>query len=74
MHLLYSGKSLQIRAPSNLSHTRFSGILKLQQKCGLESKKYGNIVSNVFVSNLNIKNKTTYLKNTASFSSVSVVF
>jgi hypothetical protein len=38
----------------------------------LRIKEIGNIVSNVFVSNLNIKNKTTYLKNTASFSSVPV--
>jgi len=42
--LLYSGKTLRIKAPSNLSRTRLSGILKWQQKCDLESKKYGNIV------------------------------
>ena len=33
-------------------------VLNWQQKCDLESKKCGNIVSNVFVSNLNITYKT----------------
>jgi hypothetical protein len=31
-------------------------------------------VTNVFISNLNIQNKTTFLKNTASFSSVPIGF
>jgi hypothetical protein len=43
-------------------------------KVGLRIEEIGNIVGNVFVSNLNIKNKTTYLKNTASFSSVPIGF